>query len=166
MELMAHATPSSNCWVLGASSVVKRGLWAAAGASRSVNRWLHYNDRRGETRLKAHFLAQLSGESGSFGARGVNISSGGALLLAAQPLALDSVVFFHAKSLGLMGFAHVRHCSERRRVNGYAIGVEFPSPLMREEMGTWQFHRVRQTDSGWSVDLEAKMNLSRALRTA
>jgi hypothetical protein len=147
MELMEHATLSADRWVRRVSSLLKRGFRAATGGSRSVNRWWRYNDRRTERRLKVDFLAQISGESGSCGACGVNISSGGALLLAKEPLAPESVVFFHAKSLGLMGFAQVRHCSERRRVNGYAIGVVFLSPLMRREMGTWQFHRVETGDA-------------------
>ena len=98
-----------------------------------------YSDRRAEPRLKVHFLAQISGEVGSCEVRGVNITSGGALLLATKPLPPESVVLLQAKSLGLMGFAQVRHCAERG-ANSYAIGVGFPSPPMR--MGTWRFQRV------------------------
>jgi hypothetical protein len=52
-------------------------------------------------------------------------------------------------------------------VNRYAIGVEFPKPLMRDEIGTWEFHRVRQTESGgWSVELETSVNLGSTVRAA
>jgi hypothetical protein len=95
----------------------------------------------------------------------VDINCGGALMLATRPLAPGSVVFVHVKNFGLMGFAQVRHCTARG-VNLYAIGVEFPKPLMRDEIGTWQFHRVRQNDSGWSVELETSMNLGTTIRVA
>ncbi len=122
-----------------------------------------YCDRRAEPRLRVHFLAQISGESGLRCIRGVNINGGGALLLTTHPLPTQSVVLFHVKSLGLMGFAQVRHCAARG-VNSYAIGIGFPSPLMRDEIGTWQFHRVHQTDSGWSVEMETSMNLGTTVR--
>jgi hypothetical protein len=163
---MAHTTPSADRWVGRATGLLKRGFWAAAGGSQSVSRRSRNSDRRGERRLKANFLAQISGESGSCRVRGLDISSNGALLLATRPFATQSVVFFHSKSLGLMGFAQIRHCSERRGVNGYAIGVEFPSPLMRDEMGIWQFNRVHPTEGGWSVELEASMNLGAPVRAA
>jgi hypothetical protein len=74
-------------------------------------------------------------------------------------------VVFHVKGLGLMGFAKVGHCTEWGLFS-YAIELPFPSPLMRHEIGTWRFHRVHQTDRGWSVESEASMNLSPVLRTA
>jgi len=162
---MTQTTPSANGWVVGASRLLKRGLMAAARLSQSANRPSAYSDRRAEPRLRVDFLAQISGESGLRWVRGVNITSGGALLLAAQPLPPQSMVLFHVKSLGLMGFAQVRHCAERG-MNSYAIGVSFPSPLMRDEIGTWQFHRVHETDGGWSVEVEASMNLSPTVRAA
>jgi hypothetical protein len=44
-----------------------------------------------------------------------------------------------------MDFAYVRHCSARG-VSGYFIGLEFRSPLMREELGQWQFQHIRQSE--------------------
>jgi hypothetical protein len=163
MELMTQTTPSANRWVSRASSLLKRGLWAATGGNRRKNRTLGHRDRRFSPRLKVQFEAKISDESGSLEARGVDIHRDGALVLARQPLAPKSVVFVQLKSFGLMGFAQVRHCTERGESN-YAIGVEFPAPLMREEVGTWQFQRVCQTDNGWSEEWEASMNLSTALR--
>ncbi len=98
-------------------------------------------------------MALISGESGSCWVHGVNITSGGALLLATKPLPPESVVLLQVKSLGLMGFAQVRHCAERG-VNSYAIGVGFPSPLMR--MGTWRFHRVSAKEFLSSVGPEPR----------
>ena len=162
---MTLVSSSANRWVVGVSRLLKRGLLAAARLSRSEDRPSAYKDRRTEPRLRVHFLARISDESGSRWVRGENLASGGALLLATQPLPPGSVVLFHAKSLGLMGFAQVRHCAERG-VNRYAIGVRFPSPLMRDEIGTWEFHRVHQTDGGWSTEVETSMNLSPAVRAA
>jgi hypothetical protein len=165
MESMAQVTPSANRWAVLASSLLKRGFRAATGSDWTENRRLRYSDRRAEPRLKVSFEASISGDAGSRRARGVDIHCGGALILATRPLASGSLVFFHAKSFGLMGFAQVRHCTANG-VNLYAIGVEFPKPLMQDEIGTWQFHRVRQNDSGWSVEMETSMNLGTTVRAA
>ncbi len=70
----------------------------------------------------------------------------GALVVARQPLAPESVVVVRLKSFGLVGFARVRHCTKRGPWK-YAIGLEFPAPLMLELAGSWQFQRVIQTGS-------------------
>jgi PilZ domain len=165
MELVAQVAPSANRWLGRASSLLKRGFQAATGSNGMGKRRLAYSDRRAEHRLKVPFAVGIAGESGPRVARGVDIHGGGALILATRPLAPESLVFFHAKNFGLMGFAQVRHCTARG-VNLYAIGVEFPKPLMRDEIGTWQFHRVRQTESGWSVEMEASMNFDSPTRAA
>ena len=165
MESMAQVTPSAKRWAFRASSLLKRGFQAATGCNWLENRRLTYSDRRAEPRLKVPFAARISGESGSRSARGVDIHCGAALIMATRPLAPESLVFFHAKNFGLMGFAQVRHCTSRG-LNLYAIGVEFPKPLMRDEIGTWQFHRIRQTDSGWSVEMETSVNLGTTVRAA
>jgi hypothetical protein len=165
MELMAQVAPSANRWLFRASSLLERGFQAVTGGNWPGNRRLAYSDRRAEHRLKVPFAVGIAGESGPRVGRGVDIHCGGALILATRPLAPESVIFLHVKNFGLMGFAQVRHCSARG-VNLYAIGVEFPKPLMRDEIGTWQFHRVRQNDSGWSVELETSMNLGTTIRVA
>ena len=71
----------------------------------------------------------------------------GAMVLASRPLAPQSVVFVRLKSFKLMGFAQVRHCTERG-LWGYTIGLAFSSPLMQEELGAWQFQHVQPTDDG------------------
>jgi hypothetical protein len=147
IESMTQVTPSTNCRAFSASSLLKRGLRAAADCIRPDNRRPAHNDRRAEPRLKVVFDVSISGEFGSRGARGLDLHNSGALILAAQPLAPESMVFVHVKSFGLMGFAKVRHCTARG-VNRYAIGVEFPKPLMRDAIGTWEFHHIRQTDTG------------------
>lgn len=163
---MAQASPIANRWILGASGLLKRSFMAAARLSQWENKRFRYVDRRAEPRLKVPFSAQISGESGSRAVRGVDLNTTGALFLATRPLAADSVVFVHVKNFGLMGFAKVRHCTARG-VNRYAIGVEFPKPLMKDEIGTWEFHRVRQTESGgWSVELETSVNLGSTVRAA
>ena len=115
--------------------------------------------------MKVAFDVSISGDFDSRRARGPDLQNCGALFLATRPLAPESMVFVHVKSFGLMGFAKVRHCTARG-VNRYAIGVEFPKPLMRDEIGTWEFHHIRQTDTGWSVELETSMNLGTTARAA
>ena len=162
---MTQVTPFANCQAFRASSLLKRGLRAVADCIRPDNPRPARSDRRAEPRLKVGFDVGISGEFGWRGARGLDLHNSGALILATRPLAPESMVFVHLKSFGLMGFAKVRHCTARG-VNRYAIGVEFPKPLMRDEIGTWEFHRIRQTDAGWSVELETSMNLGTTARAA
>ena len=165
MESMTQVAPSANCQAFRASSLLKRGLRAVADCIRPDNPRPARSDRRAEPRLKVGFDVGISGEFGWRGARGLDLHNCGALILATRPLTPESMVFVHLKSFGLMGFAKVRHCTARG-VNRYAIGVEFPKPLMRDEIGTWEFHRIRQTDTGWSVELETSMNLGTTARAA
>jgi hypothetical protein len=165
MELMTHTTPSANRWVARAFSHLKRGLWAATDCSRSENRGSRQSGGRVEPRLKVHFEARISSRSGSMQVRGVDLHLEGASVVTRKPLTPNSVVFVQLKSFGLMGFARVRQCNVKGLLS-YAIELEFPSPLMREEIGTWQFHQVRQTNGVWSAESEAALNLSPALRAA
>ena len=159
---MAQTIPSANYWVSNVSSLLRRGLWAVTGGSRPGNRRLE-RDRRINRRLKVKFEARISSESGRMQVDGVNIHPEGALVMARQPLAPQTVVFVQLKSFGLMGFAQVRHCTGQGE-SGYAIGVEFPSPLMKEEVASWQFQQVHQTGAGRLEELETSMPMGRALR--
>ena len=94
-----------------------------------------------------YFEAKVARESGWMRARGVNMHAEGAMVVASRPLKPQSVVFVRLKSLGLMGYAQVRHCTERW-LGGYAIGMVFRAPLMQEEVGRWQFQQVHQSDGG------------------
>jgi hypothetical protein len=143
MESMAQTTASANDRASGAFSILKRGLCAVAGRGRPENWQLGQPDRRVNRRVKVRFQARICNESGSMRARGVNLHADGALLIASQPLAPQSVVFVHLKSFGLMGCARVRHCTGRGLWR-YAIGVEFPTPMMREQAGSWQVRQVFQ----------------------
>ncbi len=158
---MAQATSFAVRW----AGLLKRRLRTASDCLPPEMRRRAYRNRRAEPRLNVPFEVKIAGESCPRWARGVNLTAGGALMLVARPLAPESVVFVHVRNFGLMGFARVRHCTARG-VNNYAVGVEFPSPLMMDEIGTWQFHRVRQTDSGWSMELATSINLGTAVRAA
>ena len=146
MEWMTQTTASANGWASRASSLLKRGLRAVTGRSQPESRPLGQPDRRLNRRLKVHYRARIRGESGWMRVRGVNMHAEGALVIASKPLAPQSAVFVHFKSFGLMGFGQVRHCTGRGPWS-YAIGVEFPSPLMTEKVVSWQFHPVHQAES-------------------
>jgi|SRR5579863_2830359 len=62
-------------------------------------------------------------------ARGVNMSSAGALVLSPKPIAPGSAVYFHSKELQLMGNATVRHCTGRK--SKFLIGLEFRGSMLR-----------------------------------
>lgn len=134
---MVQTTASTNGWASRAFSLLKRCL-SAGPPGRA--------DRRLNHRLKMHFDAKISRKSGWLRARGVNMHAEGAMVVASRPVAPQSVVFVRLKSLGLMGYAQVRYCTERW-LGGYAIGIAFCAPLMQEEVGRWQFQQVRQPDS-------------------
>ena len=112
MESMAQTTASANGWASRASSILKRGLCAVTGRGRPENRPLGQPDRRVNHRLKVRFEAKISRDSGWMRVRGVNMHTEGALVMARQPLAPQSVVFVRLQSFGLRGFAQVRHCTE------------------------------------------------------
>lgn len=153
---MAQTTASANGWASRAFSIVKRALWAVTGR-RPWNLPWGQPDRRVGHRLKVHFDARISGESGWMRVRGVNLHPEGALVIAGEPSTPQSVVFVRLKSFGLIGFAQVRHCT-RLGPWSYAIGVQFPAPLMQEQAGPWQFHQVSQTGGGgWKEKPDAAL---------
>ncbi len=62
-------------------------------------------------------------------ARGINMSSSGALVEAEEPIDAKSLVYIKANGLGLMGSATVRHCTPKG--SKFRIGLHFPNPLIR-----------------------------------
>ena len=136
MESMVQTTAPTNVWASRALGLLKRCLWRGPSGQP---------DRRLSQRLELHFEAKILSQSGWMRARGVNLHAEGAMVVASRPLKPRSVVFVRLKGLGLIGFAHVRHSTERW-LWGYAIGLAFGAPLMREEVGRWQFQQVHQTD--------------------
>lgn len=136
MESMAQTMAS-------AFRILKRVLLAVTGRGPQ-NRPLRQPDRRVNHRLKVRFEARISSDSGSVRVKGVNMHAEGALVMARRPLKPQSAVFVRLTSFRLMGFAQVRHCTKRGPWR-YAIGLAFPTPLMQELAGPWQFHQVQQT---------------------
>jgi PilZ domain len=67
--------------------------------------------------------------------KGVNLSKGGALVEAKEPLAPGGVVLVHFETLHVMTTATVRRCIAAG--SAYRIGLEFRHPLMVAERGTW-----------------------------
>jgi len=97
-------------------------------------------ERRAYTRLKFRFKAFLDVNGHRFQVRGIDLHRGGAGIVSESPLPIGALTFVYAKPHGLMGWATVRWCS--RSSSQYHMGLEFRSPLMRAEVGTWQFSRV------------------------
>jgi hypothetical protein len=101
-------------------------------------------DGRRHLRLPAEFSAIMSGSFGMLPVIGVDANRGGAGVQSTEALPLGSLVFLRITSLGLMGFAHVRHCS--RRADGYLLGLQFRDALSRErqEAGAWNWRQLSQ----------------------
>jgi hypothetical protein len=99
-------------------------------------------ERRAQTRQKSSFSAILSSPNATIPVDGLNFHERGICVLSHQPLAPTSVIFIHIKGMGLLGFANVRHCTQHGR--SFAIGLEFESEPMREEMGNWHFERISE----------------------
>jgi len=103
------------------------------------------SDGRDHVRIPAEFEASLSGSFGSLYVSGVDATRDGAGVQAMEPLAIGTLVFLKISTLGLMGFAHVRHCSKRG--SGYLLGLKFREPLTRDRDyldEDWSRQRVRR----------------------
>jgi hypothetical protein len=62
-------------------------------------------------------------------ARGMNMSSAGALVRTPQPIPVGSPVYMESKQMRLMANAVVRHCTERK--SRFFVGLEFRGSLIR-----------------------------------
>jgi hypothetical protein len=102
-------------------------------------------DVRNHVRIPAEFEASLNGPFGTVFVTGVDATRDGAGVQSMEPLAIGTLVFLKISTLGLMGFAHVRHCSKRG--DGYLLGLKFREPLMRDRdyiEADWSRQRVRR----------------------
>ena len=106
----------------------------------------HPRERRAYPRPKVRFEGTIDVEGRRIPVRGVDFHRAGARIAADYPLPTGAVVFFFAKSHGLMGWAKVRWCAWR--THRFHLGLEFRNPLMRAEAGKWQFSRVDEASNG------------------
>jgi hypothetical protein len=116
---------------------VKRGsapITAAGEPARNEQRRRYERDKR-------PFEAVLSIASGSLPVQGIDLHKYGAGVISPMPLPPGSVIFIHLKTRGVVGFAHVRHCTQRGR-QSFAVGLEFPTELMPKEDGAWSCQRL------------------------
>ena len=102
-------------------------------------------DQRFQLRVKCGFEGHLSGPFGKIRLRGLDLHDSGAGMMVRQPIAPGSIVFIHFATFQSMGFATVRHCRKAGLWN-YVLGVEFRSPLMREEVGRWRVGHIRPAE--------------------
>ena len=112
--------------------------------SKTVSR---AEDTRCYERLRTAFDGTICGPDGMIEMSGVDMHHYGAGIRCRHQLEVGSVVFVHFKSLKLMGFAFVRHCSKRKRFSRYFVGLEFRSPLLPEERARWHFQHIRETNA-------------------
>ena len=101
---------------------------------------------RRHPRLPADFPATIAGAFGTIEVSGVNANRTGAGLQSAEALPLGTLVFLRIASLGLMGFAYVRHCSPRG--NGHLLGLQFREGLSRERDESENWNQQRRTMAG------------------
>lgn len=101
-------------------------------------------DGREHVRVPADFEATLTGPFGTLRVTGVDAHRKGAGVQSPMPLEIGTLVFLKIGSLGLMGFAQVRHCSERD--GGYLLGLRFREALTRDRdfEATQSYERVRR----------------------
>ena len=98
-------------------------------------------ERRSYVRKKLDFRAFLHFNGRRLQVRGIDFHRAGSCVRSDQPLPVGAVVFFCAKSFGLIGWATVRWCAWRNP-SQYYVGLEFRSPLILAEVGNWQFSYV------------------------
>jgi len=109
---------------------------------KKINQLFQAADARGHLRLKTNFRATLSGSFEKFEVTGVNANRDGVAVQSPTEIAPGTLVFIRMSEVGLMGFAHVRHCSKSD--GGHLLGLEFRGALSREqpEAENWSRHRV------------------------
>jgi len=133
-------------------SAARTGIsWLAGLLPRSADPQVTpIKSRRAVRRTKLDFNAVLCVANEQFPAKGVDFHVAGARVLADRPMDVDTLVFVHIESFGLVGFANVRHCSPNGQ-SKYAIGLQFRGELMQQEPGSWRFEhavRPRETSRG------------------
>lgn len=116
-----------------------------------VKRWIaklaklyEETDVRRHVRIPAEFEASLNGPFGTLYVTGVDATRDGAGVQSASPLVVGTLVFLKIPTFGLMGFAHVKHCSPHG--NGHLLGLEFRERLVRDREHSDDFYvqRVRR----------------------
>jgi hypothetical protein len=103
---------------------------------------LYQTDNRRHMRLPADFTASMAGPFGTIPVAGVDATRKGVGVQSPEALPAGTLVFLRMTSLGLMGFAHVRHCSPRG--NGYLLGLQFREGLSREreDIRNWDWQQL------------------------
>ena len=110
------------------------------------NRWIaklasfYQTDDRRHARLRAEFRGVLTGPFGTLHVTGIDLNRDGAGVQSPQELPEGTLVFLRIADVGLMGFAHVRHCSPRSG-EGCFLGLQFREGLSRER---------RDESAGWN----------------
>src|SRR5262249_7627897 len=110
--------------------------WVAEGekARRANTRaWL---------RVKTRFDGRISWPDGTIEFRGIDLHHAGVGAKTWKRLEPGITVFVHLQTYQQMGFAVVRHCTWRG-LGGYHVGLEFRTPTMRCDAGSWQVKQVK-----------------------
>jgi hypothetical protein len=110
---------------------------------------LYDSDGRRNVRIPANFHATISGPFGNWEVAGIDANRDGAGVQASDPLPKGTLVFLRIGELGLMGFAHVRHCSQRG--DGYRLGLQFRERLTRERGDDQDWVRQRLAHSEYRM---------------
>ena len=109
---LRHHLPSERALAATSGRVDERLYMRSPIASPVIVSW---QDSRGQTRYAE--------------ARGLNMSSAGALVRVPEPIPVGSPVYMESKRMRLMANAVVRHCTERK--SKFFIGLEFRGSLTR-----------------------------------
>ena len=110
---------------------------------------VYKTDHRRHVRLPAEFSGMITGFSEMIRVTGIDLNRKGAGVQSPHEFPLGALVFLQISDLGLMGFAHVRHCSSRD--DGYFLGLEFREGLARERGDGGNWDRERKSLSGHSA---------------
>jgi len=107
-----HELPSERAVAANSGRLDER-LYARSPIAAPVI--VSWQDSRGQTRYAE--------------ARGLNMSSAGALVRAPEPIPVGSPVYMQSRQMRLMANAIVRHCTGRK--SKFFIGLEFRGSLVR-----------------------------------
>jgi hypothetical protein len=98
-------------------------------------------ERRRRKRAREPFQAVLTVYGRLLPVQGIDLHEFGAGVLSPMSIEPGTNLFIDLKSKGVVGFAYVRHCTERGKGH-FAIGLEFPTELMPRQPGDWNYTRV------------------------
>ena len=130
------ASTSENPRAAGFQSLLNLMGWKANGEKKTRA------ESRTDSRMRSRYEGTIASAAGTMQIRGIDLHATGAGVRTSRRLEPGTIVFVHLRTFKLMGFVFVQNCKPCGL--GFRAGLRFSKPLMREDLGRWQYQHVRQ----------------------